>query len=270
MGGLGTNDQDAVCHLCEGQGMRVVEDEAGRRSAVPCTCRSDRKARHLLERARIPQWFEKAKLETMGAGEPAAHENSVGKALYLANEFANDYQLRHRREGKGLLFVGGNGVGKTHLGIAVLRRLIEMWDVRGIFYDYGDLLRTIMHSYSPQIASSEFEILKPLFECDVLMIDELGAFRPTEWVQDTVAHILNTRYSSGKTTILTTNFPNAPDIDRASLRNMTDAQLSARPQTLGERIGHGMYSRLQEMCYVIEMNGADLRTTTRRASLARL
>lgn len=250
--------------------MRIVEDSKGRRSAVVCRCRSERRSKQLLAHARIPPRFANATLYGMDGGDRGSHDASASKAQHFANEFVRDYQLRHRQDGKGLLFIGSNGVGKTHLGIAVLRGLMELWDVRGIFYDYGDLLRTVMHSYSPQIASSELEILKPLFECDVLMIDELGAFRPTEWVQDTVAHILNTRYSSGKTTILTTNYSNAAEVDRASLHKLTDAQLSARPQTLGDRIGNGMHSRLQEMCYVIEMYGADLRTTSKRASLARL
>ena len=54
--------------------------------------------------------------------------------------------------------------------------------------------------------TTEIEILRPVFEAEVLVLDELGASKPTEWVWDTVAHILNTRYNDKRTTIITTNY----------------------------------------------------------------
>jgi DNA replication protein DnaC len=101
----------------------------------------------------------------------------------------------------------------------------------------------------------------------VLVLDELGAAKPTDWVWDTVAHILNTRYNDRRTTIITTNYPNlAPLVAtagaNAALRGAT------HEETLGDRIGERMRSRLQEMCVVVEMHGEDFRQKVKRASFA--
>ena len=53
------------------------------------------------------------------------------------------------------------------------------------------------------------EILRPVFDAEVLVLDELGAVRTTEWVFDTVNYILNSRYNENRTTIITTNYPDA-------------------------------------------------------------
>ncbi len=62
------------------------------------------------------------------------------------------------------------------------------------------------------------EILRPVFEAEVLVLDELGAVRSTEWVFDTVNYILNSRYNNNKTTIITTNFPDKPEQDKVEDR----------------------------------------------------
>jgi len=96
------------------------------------------------------------------------------------------------------------------------------------------------------------------------VLDELGASKPTDWVWDTVAHILNTRYNDRKTTIITTNYANvAPGSGE-----LTGARAAVREETLGDRIGERMRSRLQEMCVVVEMTGMDFRQNVKRASFA--
>jgi DNA replication protein DnaC len=103
--------------------------------------------------------------------------------------------------------------------------------------------------------------LRPVFEAEVLVLDELGAQKPTDWVWDTVALILNTRYNDKRTTVITTNYPDLPPASTSS----TTAQRAAREETLGDRIGERMRSRLAEMCVRIEMNGADFRQSAGRA-----
>jgi DNA replication protein DnaC len=107
------------------------------------------------------------------------------------------------------------------------------------------------------------QILAPVFEAEVLVLDELGASKPTDWVWDTVAHILNTRYNDRRTTIITTNYANhAPLTDSGK----SDAGKAMREDTLGDRIGERMRSRLLEMCVVVEMQGEDFRQKVKRAS----
>ena len=108
--------------------------------------------------------------------------------------------------------------------------------------------------------ATELEVLRPVFETEVLVLDELGAVKPTEWVWDTVSLILNTRYNNKRTTIITTNFDDKPAAAVAGPRGAT------REETLGDRIGERMRSRLHEMCRIIKMEGQDFRQTFRSAS----
>ena len=102
------------------------------------------------------------------------------------------------------------------------------------------------------------------FETDVLILDELGAVKPTEWVWDTVSLILNTRYNDNRTTIITTNFEDQPAAGANG--SISPARASTRAETLGDRIGERMRSRLHEMCRIIKMEGEDFRQTFRSAS----
>src|SRR5262249_44212510 len=137
-----------------------------------------------------------------------------------------------------------------------------------LFYDYRELLKEIQNSYNNSVKTTELDVLRPVFETEVLVLDELGAVKPSEWVWDTVSLILNTRYNDNRTTIITTNFPDepaagiaAPDTSRRSL-----AFAATRRETLGDRIGERMRSRLHEMCRVVRMEGPDFRQKFRSAS----
>ncbi len=111
----------------------------------------------------------------------------------------------------GLLFVGSVGVGKTHLAVGIIKDLIREKGIHCLFCDYRELLKSIQNSYNPSVQATEMEILRPVFDAEVLVIDELGAVRSTEWVFDTVNYVLNSRYNDNKTTIITTNFPDGPE-----------------------------------------------------------
>src|SRR5205807_9421201 len=139
------------------------------------------------------------------------------------------------------------GVGKTHLAVGIIRELIQQKGIGCLFYDYRELLKEIQNSYNPQVSATELSILRPVFEAEVLVLDELGAVKPTDWVWDTVSHILNTRYNDKRCTIITTNYPDLPPGGNMP-EGRTFAQRAARDETLGDRIGERMRSRLQEMC----------------------
>ena len=137
-------------------------------------------------------------------------------------------------------------MGKTHLAVGVLRRLIQERGAKGLFCDYRELLKNIQNSYNPQVNTTELELLKPVFAAEVLVLDDLGAQKPNEWVWDTVALILNTRYNDKQTTIITTNYPDLPAGERRPSHRRRTRR--TRADTLGDRIGDRMRSRLAEMC----------------------
>jgi DNA replication protein DnaC len=103
------------------------------------------------------------------------------------------------------------------------------------------------------VQTTELEVLRPVFETDVLVLDELGAVKPTEWVWDTVSLVLNTRYNNNRTTIITTNFEDQAAAGVSG--TLSAARNAVREETLGDRIGERMRSRLHEMCRIVRMTG---------------
>jgi DNA replication protein DnaC len=248
-----------VCSICGGSGLRVVQ-ENGRQFAKDCVCRVERRVSRLLGRANIPRRYEHCRLENYDTDLPYSHR-SQGVALLTARKFIEGYPLE--TGGRGLLLTGSIGVGKTHLAVGILQALVAERGATGLFYDYRDLLKQVQNSYNAQVRETELEVLRPVFEAEVLVLDELGASKPTDWVWDTVAHILNTRYNDRRTTIITTNYANAGPLGTES-----GPRGVMREETLGDRIGERMRSRLQEMCVVVEMQGEDFRQKVKRASFA--
>jgi len=247
-----------VCPKCEGSGLRVVRRDDGTQFAQECSCRVERRAARRLGRAAIPRRYEHCTLDNYETNFPSSHR-SLGAALLRARKFVEGYPLE--TAGTGLLLTGSIGVGKTHLAVGILQALVAERGAIGLFYDYRDLLKQVQNSYNRQVAATELEILAPVFDAEVLILDELGASKPTDWVWDTVAHILNTRYNDRRTTIITTNYANL-----APLGAEPGPRGAVREETLGDRIGERMRSRLQEMCVVVEMQGEDFRQKVKRAS----
>jgi DNA replication protein DnaC len=250
-----------VCPICDGSGLRVIERAGGLRVAQPCECRLARRAARIIEQARIPKRYAHCTLDdyvpNYGGNSP-----SLSNALVQARNFVREYLPGS--EMPGLLLTGSIGVGKTHLAVGILQSLIAERGAKGLFFDYRDLLKQVQNSYNRSVEVTELEILQPVFDAEVLVLDELGASKPTDWVWDTVAHILNTRYNDRRTTIITTNYTNLPP----GGSELTAARAAMREETLGDRIGERMRSRLQEMCVVVEMTGEDFRQKVKRASFA--
>lgn len=248
------------CPRCGGLGVRVVARPDGRRAMETCECQTALRVTRLLRRAGIPARYEHCSLESYEANFPGA-DRSLAAAHLKARQFVDGYPVT--TGGRGLLLTGSIGVGKTHLAVGILQALIAEKGVHGLFCDYRELLKEIQHSYNPQVSTTEMEILRPVFEAEVLVLDELGAAKPTDWVWDTVALVLNSRYNDKRTTIITTNYADLPPGGGASANN--GASRAAREETLGDRIGERMRSRLAEMCVTVEMHGEDFRRTVGRA-----
>jgi DNA replication protein DnaC len=243
--------------------MRIVERAGGLRVATTCDCQRARKSARLISMARIPTRHEACSLESFSLDFPSANA-SLNLALQQARKFVEDYPLA--TQGRGLLFVGTPGLGKTHLAVGILKALIQDRGANGLFVDYRDLLKQVQNSYDRSSSTTELGILRPIFDAEVLVIDDLGASKPSDWVFDTVAHVLNSRYNDRLTTIITTNFVNAPEMRSEELARKNDAQRVMADRTLGDRIGDRVLSRLQEMCVAIQMQGKDFRQLIKSAS----
>ena len=250
-----------VCAICNDVGLVRVVSEAGQWVSRACECQEMEREQARVVSARIPERYKDCTLDNFDPEYKGA-DPSLGRALLTARRFVDEYPVD--TAGKGLLLVGSVGLGKTHLAVGVLRRLIRERGARGLFCDYRELLKNIQNSYNPQVNTTELELLKPIFATEVLLLDDLGAQKPNEWVWDTVALILNARYNDRQTTIITTNYPDLP-AGKGMKTDPAGVQPAKSEDTLGDRIGDRMRSRLAEMCIRIEMAGDDLRQTTERA-----
>src|SRR3954465_2443395 len=224
-------------------------------NVIRCGCRTGNWSERLLKKARIPARYEHCALSNFDSDFPGATRR-LADALFQSNRFVEEYPL----ETTGLMLLGPIGVGKTHLAVGILRELVVQKSAACLFYDYRELLKEIQNSYNATVQTTELEILKPVFETEVLVLDELGAVKATEWVWDTVSHILNTRYNDKLTTIITTNFADQPPAATAG-RDLTSR--ATRDETLGDRIGERMRSRLHEMCRIVHIEGEDVRQKMR-------
>ena len=237
----------ANCHHCEGIGWLLLKD-SGLETVVACPeCRSKSKSRHRLENSAIPPRYTEQGFETFSTPDPR-----LRTAQLRAIEFVNAFPVLDR----GLLFIGPCGVGKTHLSVAILKAIISEHDVNARFVDEAELLRSLQYSYNQNSIATEEALLRPLRRADLLVWDDLGTGRPTDWVRETIHTIINHRYTNQRLTIFSSNW-------KLPEKNAPKA-VTGEP-TLSDRIGERLYSRILEMCEIIEMKGPDFRKEIHKA-----
>jgi DNA replication protein DnaC len=224
------------CPLCDDTGWRPVETD-GRRQVVRCDCWRDALSTRLLADARIPPLYKRCDLDNF-----RDYNDTLVRAVGRARTFCERFPIVD----KGLLFLGKPGLGKTHLAVATLKRVIRTTNARGLFYSTPELLALIRGTYNAATRSSEADVIRPVIEAELVVLDDLGAERPTDWVEETMNLIVNTRYNHRRLTIFTSNYP-------------IEAPAGSHAEELKERVGFRLFSRLHEMCEFLSLNGVDYR-----------
>ncbi len=249
------------CPECQGTGWKPIEVDGVRR-VMRCHCRDTERVAQLLTAARIPKRYEHCAFENFDVRrdrDTGQANPSLAAARVYAKRFVEDYPTDF-----GLLFVGMTGRGKTHLAVAVLRELILQKGVECLFCDFRDLLKTIQGSFDPVAQTSEFRVLQPVLDVEVLLLDELTSANPTDWVKDTVAHIINSRYNQKRVTLITTTLP-PREPDNRRVKTPAGEELPSLERTLNQ-FGPTLLSRLYEMCKIIEIESSDdFRKTIKQA-----
>ncbi|MGD1010480.1 MAG: ATP-binding protein [Candidatus Aminicenantales bacterium] len=243
-------NEQRVCERCLGTGW-VLEDAGGSKVAKRCVCYTERRKQALIEQANIPRRYLNCRLENF-----EVHNDSHKDALKISKQFVKNYPAQD----VGILFIGPCGVGKTHLAVSIIQELVLKKNVPCIFYDFRELIREIQSTFTPESTLSESDVLTPVFQAEILVLDELGAKRTSAWVEETVFYIINYRYNHKKMTIFTTNYPDTEDEE-----DTRDSFYKKGGENLIDRIGVRLRSRIYEMCKVVEVEGDDYRKMAKQA-----
>jgi DNA replication protein DnaC len=222
------------CSICDDSGWKSIADNGVSR-VERCDCWHQRLYESLLKNARIPRRYahcEFTNFETHTDSQREAHR----KAIRLVEQFPV--------VDRGLLFHGDIGVGKTHLAIALMKEAIRRKGARAVFYETRDLLKLVRDTYNNQVEATELDVLRPVLEADLLVLDDLGGEKKSQWVEETLGLVVNTRYSERRTTVFTTNLQDVDNTD---------------PNSFALQLGLRIRSRLREMCDWVRIDGPDTR-----------
>jgi DNA replication protein DnaC len=243
---------DPVCATCGGTGFELRTSEGGVVTSVRCACSARDRNAALLRLAHIPRRYDHCSFEAY-----EEHDPTQGAALRAVREWALRWPVE---SDQGILLWGTPGTGKTHLMVAAVRYLVREKGCKALFYDQRELLKALQGTFDAGSGRTESEVLEPILDAELLVLDDLGAGRTTPWARDVLHDIIGHRYNARLPILATTNRPIGEPGGAAPSDPLREAL------TLYDRLGEALMSRLFEMCSMIQVRANDYRRDARRAS----
>ena len=229
----------AVCPICDDTGFKIVT-RGGVEGAAPCDCRVPVLSKALLERSGIPQAYAGCTLENFKLSQIKEPGLFVGfaRTVIEVRKYESEF---NRLEVPGLALFGRPGSGKTHLAVATMREIMRHWGTPAVFLDCAKMLEQVRQTFGTGGAGKS-EALTAAKLSTLVVLDDLGAQTASEWVQDTIAAVINERYNARLSTIVTT---------------------SLEPDEISTKLGPRTASRLMGMCRYLQLprGAADFRAT---------
>lgn len=231
------------CKKCEDSGFLIVEIE-GVSYSKPCSCQEAEKATNLLKASNVPEKYRNTCV--LSRFIVPKDNPSLKEAYEIAKKYSEDYPVFDENKPNGLLFMGPCGIGKTHLAVGILNEIFFKKKSPAKFVELNELYREIKATYGITDLT-EYDLLYPLAEAELLLIDEIGCLS-SPWAQEILLYLISHRYNRNLPTLITTNYLDDPQSGEPSLT---------------ERIGTRTRSRLFEMCKTVLMFGEDFRKRRR-------
>lgn len=230
------------CHKCNTP-KQCRTEILGRQRIVPCMCEceaAEHKRKEAEEEKR--KALEKiSRLKAMGFPDDEMSEwtfdidaDPDSKVSKAARNYVENFDTFYK-SGKGILFYGAVGTGKTFLSACIVNALIEKGHPC-LCTNFARITNTIQSKFE-----GRQEYLDSLNKFHLLVIDDLAAERDTEFMGEIIMNIIDSRYRAGKPIIVTTN------LTAQELRNPANIRRAR------------IFSRLFEMTVMIEVTGPDRR-----------
>ncbi|BAL19598.1 MULTISPECIES: ATP-binding protein [Bacillales] len=150
-------------------------------------------------------------------------------------------------KGESLLLWGEPGNGKTHLAAAIVNELSKKGYIV-VFQSVPELLQRIRSTFNSENKENETQIMRALLECDLLILDDIGAEKTTEWVEEKLFNIIDGRYRKELPTLYTSNL---------------------EPKELKHQVGKRSYDRMVETSLTVKNEAASYRREIAKQRLQR-